>query len=93
MDGKRGASGGIFPAGELAEREGFEPPEPLRAHLISSQDYSSFILSQEFRYLQHKMLMMNIMDDLHLKLCEKFFVVEKRIFAIRIPISTIPDNR
>ena len=26
---------------KLAEREGFEPPEPLRAHLISSQAHST----------------------------------------------------
>jgi len=26
---------------DLAEREGFEPPEPLRAHLISSQAHST----------------------------------------------------
>jgi hypothetical protein len=25
----------------MAEREGFEPPEPLRAHLISSQAHST----------------------------------------------------
>src|ERR1017187_7867643 len=26
---------------KMAEREGFEPPEPLRAHLISSQAHST----------------------------------------------------
>jgi hypothetical protein len=30
-----------FGFAEVAEREGFEPPEPLRAHLISSQARST----------------------------------------------------